>query len=283
MAKAEISRILASLFNPWLIIYNICFVYIGMLLAPNFGLFSFAFITIAFMAARLAALLMNKYLGREIDVKNKKKLESDPSLAVPKNLLLASFIILTAIFIFSAYMLNTLALLLSPLVILLFVVDPKLKKRSASRHFSVGTIESIDVLAGYIGVAGSFPYTAGPYILVLSMILVGSGFDILYSVIHMDFDKRHGLKTYPVKYGAKKAVRISSMLHYSASALILVFAVMSGYAVVIVGAVVAAVALMLQHVGLDVKNDASIAMRIKIYNALFAAILLVSIAIARLA
>ncbi len=283
MGEIEVRRVLASLFVPWMIIYNISFVYIGMLLAPGAGLRAFVLITVAFMSARLAALIMNRYLGRELDLKNRKKLESDASLAVPKNVMLASFAILAAVFIFSAYMLNTLALALSPVVILLFIVDPKLKKHSASRHFSVGTIESIDVLAGYIGVAGAFPYSIGPYILVLGMIFIGSGFDILYSIIHMDFDRKHGLKTYPVRYGARNALRISAALHYLASAMILTFAILTGYVIVIIGAVASVVALMSQHVGIDPDDDIGVSRRINVYNAMLAAILLVSVALAKFA
>jgi 4-hydroxybenzoate polyprenyltransferase len=283
MGEIEVRRVLASLFVPWMIIYNISFVYIGMLLAPGAGLRAFVLITVAFMSARLAALIMNRYLGRELDLKNRKKLESDASLAVPKNVMLASFAILAAVFIFSAYMLNTLALALSPVVILLFIVDPKLKKHSASRHFSVGAIESIDVLAGYIGVAGAFPYSIGPYILVLGMIFIGSGFDILYSIIHMDFDRKHGLKTYPVRYGARNALRISAALHYLASAMILTFAILTGYVIVIIGAVASVVALMSQHVGIDPDDDIGVSRRINVYNAMLAAILLVSVALAKFA
>jgi 4-hydroxybenzoate polyprenyltransferase len=282
MAKFGLADVLSSLFNPWMIVYNITFVYIGMLLSQQTTLYAFFFITLAFMSARLAALLLNRYIGREVDLKNRKKRATEASLIVPKKMLLVSAVILSAVFVMSTYMLNTLAFALSPIVLLLFVADPMLKKHTSSRHFSVGLIESLNVLAGYIGVVGAFPVTITLYLLVAAIIFIGAGSDIIYSVTHVDFDRKEGLKTYPVKYGVSGALDISAIFHAIAACLAVTFAVASGLYPVLIGAVVASCSLALLHLDLEKADDKELARRFKLYNAGFAAILFISVVLAEL-
>ncbi len=281
-AKAGIAAILANLFRPWLIIYNLSFAYIGMLLATGVSLRVFALITIAFMAARLAALLMNRYAGRELDLKNRKKLANDASLAVPRGALLVGFVALAALFVYTAYLLNTLAALLSPLVLALFIIDPMLKRRTASRHFSVGLMESFSPLAGYIGVKGAFPSAPAIYMLVAGMVLLGAGFDIIYSAMHTAFDRRHGLKTYPAEYGVDRAMGISAMLHAAAALMLIAFALYAGGWIVFAGSLAAAAVLALEHMGIRGANDRMLMKRFELYNPLIAVLLLACVLAAAL-
>ena len=281
MEKVKINALIGSLFNPWFFLYNISFVYIGMLLANGLTLTIFILITIAFFSARTAAFIMNKYVGREIDLKNKKKLKQDASLSVPKKVLLSIFIIATVVFMACAYELNTLALLLAPLVLLLFIVDPMLKRHTPSRHFSIGLVESFSALAGYIGVTGAFPIALPLYFLMVGMIFIGSGFDIIYSVVYVDFDRKHGLRTYPVRYGVDGALKISAVLHAAASACLIMFASLVGSYVILIGALASIVTLSMEHIGINKNDDNDLMRRFKYYNSLLAMLLLASVVIFR--
>lgn len=282
MERDEIRRALGEMLGWQLSIYNLSFVYIGMLFAKSVTLRTFLLISISFFSARSAALLMNRYIGREIDLKNKKKSEM-ASLKIPKNALLAGFFAFSIIFVSSTYLLNKLAFTLSPVVLLLFIIDPRLKKHSSHRHFMIGTIESLDVIAGYVGALGSFPAIPGIYILMFGMIFIGAGFDIMYATIHRDFDKKYGLKTYAVKFGMRKALGISFYFHIVAAISLLAFAFLTRSYMIVGGAVIGAALLVTQHVGIGIDGNIDMFKRIMEYNTLLAVVLLLSVLITRFA
>lgn len=279
MEGSKVASIIADLFRPELIVYNISFLYIGMLFAPKITIATFIILTLAFMSARLGALTMNRYIGREIDLQNKKK-EKSPHLLIPKNGLLAIFIIFSAVFLASCYYLNPLALALSPLVLAFFILDPMLKRHTSNRHFSVGLIESFSAIAGYIGVTGSIPATPALYLLMLAMIFIGSGFDIIYSIVHVEFDKKHRLNTYATKYGVNNALKVSAAFHAIAAVLLLAFAFFSGYYIIFLGAAVAAVILAMEHMNIKKRDDRDLMKRVMLYNPVLASILLLCTIIA---
>ena len=60
---------------------------------------------------------------------------------------------------------------------------------------------------------------------------------------HADFDKKHGLKTYVVAYGEKRARSRSRRLNFAASVLLVVFGIFSGSYVIFSGAAIATIAI----------------------------------------
>lgn len=279
MEENKIKRLLIELLAPQFMIFNLCFVYIGMLFAPSLTPAVIALITIAFVSARSAGVIMNRYVGREQDMANPKKAGRRVSLKMQKRSVIALFAIFSSTFIVCAYLLNTLSLLLAPLVLALFVVDPVSKSYTNKRHFWLGTIESIDVMAGYIGATGAFPPIPAIYVLMIGIILVGVGLDSMISIVHADFDREHKLKSFASTLGVRKALDISLYSHIAAAALIMVFAIMAGGPVVLAGAVISSAVLLVQHINVNTTDDLSVVRRVALFNTLASFTLLVSVAI----
>ena len=277
MESSKIIRIIRELFVPELLVFNLSFIYVGMLFAWPVSLRNAVLITIAFLSARGAALVMNRYIGRDFDLQNKKKADM-ASLAVPKNVLMAVFLGFCAVFISSAWLLNTLSLLLAPLLIALFILDPLLKRHTSHRHYSVGLVEGFDPMAGYIGAAGVIPVIPALYLLMLGIMFLGGGSDVLYTIKHAEFDRTHGLKTYPAKYGFKKAARLSSYSHAVSSLLIFLFAAASNSYIIMLGAIAAVYLISRQHVNL-MPEDEGIMRRYALLNTAAALIMLVATAV----
>lgn len=273
-------RLAEELFAPKLLLFNLFMVYIGMLFAPSFSLRVVALITIAFVSARSAGVIMNRYVGREGDLRNYKKTRSMLSLRIPKRTLLSMFVVFSAIFLASAYLLNLLALALAPVALAFFVIDPLSKKYTNKRHYVLGIIEGFDVMGGYIGAAGAIPLNPAVYALMLAVIFIGGGFDTLISLRNRQYDIRLKLKTFASTRGVPTALRYSTYSHAIASALIVLFALLSGRPIILAGAVLASAVLLAQHVGINPKDDASVFSRVVWYNTSASAILFVSVVIA---
>ncbi len=240
-------RVMQELFAFEHTAWGLCLVYIGMLLA-SFSVYKLVFITVAFFSARLAAMTMNRYVGREYDMLNEEKRNRE-SMGIRKKSLLAIFVIFGLIFMSSAYALNPLAFVFSPLILLLFIIDPHLKKHTKERHFNIGLMHGFGALGGYIGANGAFPATLPVYMLLLAALFIGSGSDMLYSIPFMEFDRKHKLKTYASAYGADTAKRSAYGYHIIGSIFLIIFALSLNSRIVFAGSVVAIAILMSQHHG----------------------------------
>ncbi len=235
-------------------ISDISIVYIGMLLAPGITLYKFFFITLAFLSARPAALMINRYVGRKFDVSNKKKAYMlSLNISRPSILLMAAAF--AVIFIGSAYMLNTLSFALSFVVLALFVLDPVSKGLTPHRHFGIGLIEGLGCLGGYIGTTGSFPTSLPAYLIVLAAIFIGGGADIIYTIRHEKFDANHDLKTYPVKYGVRKSLEYSLYSNAAAGAILMLFGLYISSVAVVVGAIISTIVLVSYTKNINYKDD----------------------------
>jgi 4-hydroxybenzoate polyprenyltransferase len=85
------------------------------------------------------------------------------------------------------------------------------KRFTWASHFVLGMTLSAAPLGAWIAVRGTF----GPEILPLALAVLFwlPGFDILYAVQDVDFDKSQGLYSIPVKFGIRKAMVLSGLLH----------------------------------------------------------------------
>ncbi len=283
MEADKVIKAAKELLAPQFIIFNLCFVYIGMIFSFSVSAYSFALITVAFLSARSSGVIMNRLVGRNADLNNPKKAKSMVSLGIPKKYVALLFVIAASIFLASTYLLNRLSLILAPLVLLFFVIDPVSKLYTSKRHYVLGIIESFDVMGGYIGATGAFPPYPALYVLMLGIIFIGVGLDTMISLVHTDFDRKYGLKTFSSVKGTGTALRYSLYSHIVASALMVIFAALSGSVVIMAGAASAAAVLLYQHARLSMGSDIAIVRRVVGYNTAASAILLVSVAAAYLA
>ncbi|MCW6159668.1 MAG: putative 4-hydroxybenzoate polyprenyltransferase [Candidatus Micrarchaeales archaeon] len=278
MAGAKIIQ-LPELIKLEYSLFVLPFVYIGMLLAGIPTLFQFILITVALLCARGAAFSANRLFGWRYDIRNPKKKES-PSVKTYSRIEMAVILVaFMSIFMASAYMLNALAFALSPLVILLALIEPHMKRYTEHRHLSMGLIIGLGILGGYIGIAGRFPFVLPIYALLAGYTFFSAANDIIYAVNHMEFDKSAGLKTYPAEYGVKKALNASRFFHIIAAAFFVVFGILLNSIAVVAGAVVAFAILMMEHRKLDYRDENSLKISFFNYNVAVSAVLILSFAL----
>ncbi len=181
-----------------------------------------AWILVAATGARTVGFAMNRIVDRHIDAKNPRTAVRDlPSgrmnISQAYGVLFAGVIL----YLLAASQLNSLCLGLSPIPLAVFCVYPFLKRFTVLSHFGVGLSLALGPLGGYFATRPIVDTGFIPVVfLTLFTWLWVSGFDIIYSTSDEEFDKREGLFSFPSRFGKKKALQYSAVLHLVAFGLL---------------------------------------------------------------
>lgn len=195
-------------------IFSLPFIFIAMIVAADgwFGFWLLLMGVLAALSARNFAMGVNRYADRDIDAKNPRTANRpnvDGRLAASSILL---FIALNAaLFVGVAYMINPLAFSLSIPILLLLASYSYFKRFSSLAHIILGLSLGLAPLAGVIAVSAEVPLWS--VLLSLGVIFWVAGFDLLYSLQDIEFDKEHKLHSIPSIYGAEATLFISAIFH----------------------------------------------------------------------
>ncbi len=200
-------------------VFSLPFIFIAMLVASYLengsGWFGWKLLflgTLAAISARNFAMGVNRYLDRDIDVLNPRT-KGRPSVdGRVSNTQMVLFIIINAlIFIGVAYFINTLAFQLSVPILLILGAYTLFKRFSALAHLILGVSLGLAPIAGVVAVTGEI--TVWSVYLALGVMFWVAGFDLLYSLQDMAFDKANDLHSIPSRFGAKKTMWIARVFH----------------------------------------------------------------------
>lgn len=233
-------------------IFALPFAIIGYFLAlekssSSFDLKLFALMLICMVTARSAAMAFNRYIDRDIDIKNPRtKNREIPAGIVSANSALIFVILNSVLFIASTYFINALCFYLSPIALLIVLSYSYMKRFTALCHFVLGLGLSLAPIGAYLVITGEFALTPIWYsIAVLTWV---SGFDIIYSLQDEDFDKSLSLHSIPAAMGTKNALQLSSVLHIISALFIVLPGLQEGYGIWYwIGTVVYILMLIYQH------------------------------------
>jgi 4-hydroxybenzoate polyprenyltransferase len=172
-------------------------------------------VVVAFTAARWVAMGFNRIADREYDGRNPRTRNRElprGALSVPQAWW--SVLAAAALFVWAAWSLNPLCLLLSPLA-LLWVTAYSLSKRFTWwSHLWLGMSLAIAPVGGWIAVTGAWSRPA--WLLVAITVAVATwvaGFDIFYALPDMVFDRDSGLRSAVVRLGESRAILLAKLLH----------------------------------------------------------------------
>ena len=233
-------------------VFSLPFIFIAMLVASHetngTGWFGWKLLflgTIAAVTARNFAMGVNRYLDRDIDILNPRT-SGRPSVdGRVSNAQMLTFILVNAlVFIVVAYFVNTLALQLSIPILLILGAYTLFKRFSSLAHLILGVSLGLAPIAGVVAVSAEV--TEWSVYLALGVMFWVAGFDLLYSLQDMAFDKVNGLHSIPSKYGAKKTMWIARIFHSLTILFWILFTVTAGLGIWTKLAVVLA-ALMLSY------------------------------------
>jgi 4-hydroxybenzoate polyprenyltransferase len=197
-------------------VFDIPFIVAGSFIAAGKfpGLRIILLVILAGTLARATGMSINRLLGRKYDIINpRKKNWGLVNGTISLNQAIVFTIITTLLFELSTYLLNSFVFLLSPIVLLMFIIDPILKRVTRWRHLFMGFTIGVGVMAGYLAVKPFFPSSPEIYVLVLMTATWIGGFDMVYTIPDINLDIKNNLKTVMSTYGIKKGLLISDITH----------------------------------------------------------------------
>jgi len=213
-------------------------------------------VVIAFTTARFAAMAFNRIVDREIDARNPRtRMREIPSGAMSVREASVAVVVASAAFVLAAWQLNTLCLLLSPVALAWVLFYSYTKRFTRWSHLVLGVGLSIAPVGGYLAIAGhwSTPWWMLIALAVAVATWVG-GFDILYALQDVSFDRENGLYSVPSTFGEANALGIARALHITTVVALALAGVGAGAGLLyFLGVLVAAGLLLYEH--LLVKAD----------------------------
>lgn len=172
-------------------------------------------VILAFTAARFAAMAFNRIVDRDIDAINPRtRMREIPSGALHLNQARASVVIAGLVFMAASWMLNPLCGMLSPVALGWVLFYSYCKRFTRWSHLVLGLGLGIAPVGGYLAVTGAWstPVWMLPVLAVAVMTWSG-GFDILYALQDVAFDRANGLFSLPAALGAPRALTVARALH----------------------------------------------------------------------
>ncbi len=169
-------------------------------------------VAVAMVGARSGAMGMNRIIDRRIDAANPRTNQREVASGnIGVKSAMAFSLISFALLVMAAYMLNPLCFKLSPLAVAIVVFYSFTKRFTWASHLVLGIALALAPLGAWIAIRGTFEIQILP--LVLAVMFWLPGFDILYALQDVDFDRSHGLHSIPSRFGTEASLRLASVFH----------------------------------------------------------------------
>lgn len=210
-------------------VFALPFAFIGALLAAK-GLPAsrqLGWIVAAMVGARSAAMAFNRIVDARYDKLNPRT----SGRALPRGTLSLEFaavftVAMSALFVFSAWKLNFLCFFLSLPTLAILLGYSYTKRFTSLSHLVLGFSVGCAPLAAWLAIRGQFAWP--PVLLSAAVMFWVAGFDLIYALQDLDFDRKAKLYSVPSKLGIGPALRLSTLLHSATVILLGATAFLSG-------------------------------------------------------
>lgn len=181
-------------------------------------------VAVAFTGARTAAMAFNRLVDRGLDATNPRTAQREIPLGLVSIAHAGGLLIFASgVFFAAAWGLNDACFRFSPLVLALLLGYSYTKRFTWLCHLILGVCLGMAPLAGWLAVTGTFAWP--PLVLGLGVTFWVAGFDIMYACQDVEFDKKAGLHSVPVRLGSAKGLSLAAAAHLFAFCLF----VLAGY------------------------------------------------------
>ena len=169
-------------------------------------------VVLCMVLARNSAMGFNRLVDYRIDSLNPRTVNREiPAGIIPVRSALI-FVLINAIgFIVTTYFINHLVLFLSPVALFVVLGYSYTKRFTWLCHLVLGVGLSLAPLGAYLAISGQWSLV--PIYWSIAVLFWVSGFDILYALQDIDFDKSQRLNSIPVQLGVKNSLRLSIVFH----------------------------------------------------------------------
>ncbi len=169
-------------------------------------------ILVAMVAARSAAMGFNRLVDARFDALNPRTANREIPRGAMTRIEATVFVVFAAaVFVAAAWQLNPICLALSPVALVIVFWYSLAKRFTSYTQLFLGLAMAIAPVGGWLAVGGRGGWE--PWLLAAAIGTWVGGFDVLYACQDVDFDRAHGLQSIPVRYGVRRSLFISRVMH----------------------------------------------------------------------
>ncbi|MDR1008286.1 MAG: 4-hydroxybenzoate polyprenyltransferase [Campylobacteraceae bacterium] len=200
-------------------IFALPFIFIAMIVSSyevnHSAWFGFKLLVLGILcavSARNFAMAFNRFADDDIDALNPRTVNRPSVDGRIGRVNMILFILFNAIlFVFVAWLINEMAFIVSFPILIILASYSFFKRFSPFAHLVLGLSLGLAPIAGTIAVSGSTHIWS--WLLCLGVMFWAAGFDLLYSLQDIEFDKEHKLYSIPSRYGKEAALAVSAGFH----------------------------------------------------------------------
>jgi 4-hydroxybenzoate polyprenyltransferase len=174
-------------------------------------------IVVAMVGARSAAMGFNRLVDARMDGLNPRTAARE----LPRGVMTIGEAILfvtiaSAVFVVAAWELSPVCLALSPVALAIVFWYSLAKRYTTWTQLFLGLSMAVAPVGGWLAVGGRGGWE--PWLLAVAIGSWVGGFDVLYACQDLEFDRAHGLRSIPVRFGVAASLMISRVMHVVAVA-----------------------------------------------------------------
>ena len=199
-------------------VFALPFALTGALLAWRMRPFSWTqvgWIVVCMVSARSAAMGFNRLADARHDALNPRTAMRElPRGAMTVAEARVFVIVASVVFVYAAARLSTLCLVLAPVALAIVFWYSLAKRYTTYTQLFLGLAMAVAPVGGWIAAGGRGG--PEPWLLGLAIGLWVGGFDILYACQDVEFDRAHGLRSIPARFGVARSIVLSRVMHVAA-------------------------------------------------------------------
>ena len=216
-----------------------------------------AWIIAAMVSARSAAMGFNRLVDARIDARNPRTANREIPRGAMSTTEATIFVVIASVaFIFSSWMISNLCAILAPLALAIVFWYSLAKRYTSYTQAFLGLAMAVAPVGGWLATGGA-ALRWEPWLLGAAIGLWVGGFDVLYACQDYDFDRAHGLRSIPVRFGIERALVISRAMHVGAVLCMAALALIVPLGAIYLAGVIAVAALLIYEQSLVSSNDLS--------------------------
>jgi 4-hydroxybenzoate polyprenyltransferase len=213
-------------------------------------------ILVAMVAARSAAMGFNRLADARIDALNPRTANRElPRGAMTRREATVFVLVASIVFVFAASRLNPVCFALSPVALAIVFWYSLAKRYTTWTQLFLGLAMAVAPVAGWLAMGGRGG--AEPWLLALAIGTWVGGFDVLYACQDLDFDRAHGLRSIPVRFGVSTSLAVARLMHVVAVACLVALGVVVPLGAVYFGGVAVVAGLLVYEQSLVRADDLS--------------------------
>lgn len=199
-------------------VFALPFALVGALLAARHqpvGWGQVGWIIVAMAGARSAAMGFNRLVDARFDAANPRTSMRELPRGAMSTMEAAIFVVAASlVFVYAAWRLSPLCAALAPLALAIVFWYSLAKRYTAYTQLFLGLAMAVAPVGGWLAAGGRGGWE--PWLLGLAIGLWVGGFDVLYACQDIEFDRAHGLRSIPTRFGVPGALLISRAMHVAA-------------------------------------------------------------------